>query len=147
MADAKRKVIRINRVLSNGQKTAGEITLVLADPRTGEELRNDDGSPVATIRLQAMDEDERRAIVAAHTTMEKDPNGGRGLFEKTDAQAVNDEIYDRTILGWDGIAGADDRPLVCNASTKRALDSYIKSQVTRKLFGAEVVEVLAASFR
>ena len=42
---------------------------------------------------------------------------------------------------------ADDRPLVCNASTKLVLDSYIRAQITKKLFGSEVVEVLAASFR
>lgn len=142
-----RRVIRISRVTGDGEKTPGHLTLILKDPVTANDLLNDDGSPAATMQLRPIDEDERRAVVQEHTRLEKDPNGGRGLFEYCDAGAANDELLCRAIVSWDGLVGSDDRPLVCTRATKLVLDNYIRGQVTRKLFGSEVVEVLAASFR
>lgn len=147
MADTKRKVLKLHRLTGDGQVNTEPIILVLKDPATGEELKNDDGSPAAFLRLRALDEAARRAIVAKHTRLEKDPNGGRGLFEFTDITAANEEILDQGIEGWEGIVGADEKPLVCTSVTKAAIDAYIKTQARQKLFGAEVVEVLAASFR
>jgi hypothetical protein len=142
-----RKVLRLARVNGNGTEMPETVTLVLKNPVTGDPILNDDGTPAVFVTLKPMTEEQRKAIVGSHTTTEKDPNGGRGLFEKTDADAANDEILDRSIVSWEGIAGADDRPLVCTPGTKRLLDGYIKAQITKKLFGSEVVEVLAASFR
>lgn len=141
MADqTTRRVLRLNRVTSNGAAVEPTVPLTLNDI---------DGTPLdgVTVDLYLMPEDERRAIVAAHTRLEKDPNGGRGLFEFTDVKAANDEIFCKCVKRWSGIAGADDKPLVCNDATKLLLDATYRAQITRKIFGAEVVEVLAASFR
>lgn len=142
MADQKtRRVLRLNRVNSNGSAVDTAIRLTLKDPITNEDLEG------VVVVLDPMTEDERRAIVAAHTNKEKDPSGGRGLFEFTDVKAANDEIFCKSIASWEGIAGADDRPLVCTDQTKLLLDATIRAQINRKLFGAEAVEVLAESFR
>lgn len=146
MADAKRKALKLNRVLGSGAKTPDTVVLVVKDYE-GQDITNDDGTPAVTITLRPIAEDERRKIVAEFTRLEKDPNGGRGLFEHTDAQGANDEILRQAIVRWDGIVGYDEQPLVCTDATKLALDAFVRSQITRKLFGSEVVEVLAASFR
>lgn len=148
MTDQKtRRALRLNRVNGDGRPVTGEIVLVVKDPATNEEMREPDGSPAVTIRLRAMDDAERASVVESFKTFEKDPNGGRGLFEVVDQGKVADEIMRRAITSWDGLVGADDRPLVCTAQTKVLLDAFLRVQVTRKLFGFEAVEVLAESFR
>lgn len=142
-----RRVLRLNRVNGDGRPRTGLIDLVVKDPVTGEELREPDGSPAVVLKLHPMLDDERAAIVKTHTRLERDPGGGRGLFEFTDQSAVADEIMCKAIDSWDGLVGADDRPLVCTDQTKVLLDAFLRVQVTRKLFGAEAVEVLAESFR
>lgn len=142
MAEQKtRRVLRLNRVNGNGSAVDTALRLTLRDPATNEEIEG-----VVAV-LHPMGEDERRAIVATHTKLEKDPSGGKGLYEFTDLRAANDEIFCRSIVTWEGIAGADDRPLVCTDATKLLLDASLRAQINRKLFGAEAVEVLAASFR
>lgn len=136
-----RRVIRLNRVNGNGAPVGTEVPLTLRDPATGDEIEG------VVVTLRMMPEDERRAIVATHTSMEKDPGGGRGLFEFVDLRAANDEIFCKSIVRWTGIAGADDQPLVCTDQTKLLLDPLHRGQIQKKAFGAEVVEVLAASFR
>lgn len=142
-----RRVLQLARVNGDGRTVEGCITLVLRDPGTGEELRAADGTPEVFIRVRPVDEDERKAIVASHTKLEKDPSNPRGLYEFTDVKAANDDILDRAIESWDGIAGADGKPLVCTRQTKLLLDAHIRGQVMKRVFGAEVAEVLAASFR
>jgi hypothetical protein len=141
MADQTRRVLRLNRVKSDGTPASADVPLTLKDPATGDPLEG------VVVYLQMLSEDERKAIVETHTRLEKDPNGGRGLFEFTDVRAANDEIYCKTITRWEGIVGADDRPLVCTDATKLVLDAAIRAQVMKKAFGAEVVEVVAESFR
>ena len=144
----KRRVLQLSRVTGNGTLVTEPIILVLRDPATGEILAAADGTPEVFMRLRPMDEETRSAIVAKHTHLERDPNAPRGaLVEFTDVKAANDEIFDATILSWEGIAGADGRPLVCTRQTKLLLDVGIRGQVMRKAFGSEVAEVLAASFR
>lgn len=143
----KRRVLMIGRVNGDGTPVAGAITLVLKDPATNEELRAPDGSPEVFLELRAIDEDQRKSIIAAHTRLEKDPAGGRGLYEFTDAKAANDDLLDHAIVRWTGLAGANGLPLVCTRQTKLLLDVGIRAQVMKKVFGAEVTEVLADSFR
>jgi hypothetical protein len=149
MADQKktRRVLRLNRVTGDGLPVVGTITLIVRDPMTNEDLLEPDGSPAVTIQLRPIDDVERAEIGAAHRTYEKDPNGGRMLFEVIDQTKVADEILRRAIVSWQGLVGADDQPLVCTNATKVLLDAFLRVQVTRKLFGAEAVEVLAESFR
>lgn len=146
MGESKRKALRLNRVTGDGRPATKEIPVELIDPSTGDVLRNDDGTAAAVIIVRPIDDEEHKAIIDEFTTLEKDPAGGRGLFEKTDAKAVTDEVLRRCIVRWTGIVGADDQPLVCNTSTKVAIDAAMRTQVTRKLFAAEAV-VLAESFR
>lgn len=143
----KRLVLRLNRVNGDGTARQGLINLVVKDPVSGVELLDDSGAPAVVIRLRPMSDDERAAIVAEYTHLEKDPQGGRGLFERVDQTAVQHALLRRAIADWDGFVGSDDRPLVCNDQTKVLLDAFLRAQITRKLFGFEAVEVLAASFR
>lgn len=149
MADkTTRRVLRLNSVTSAGALTSGVITLVLKDPASGEELRDPDtGEPDVVVFLKPVTDQERREVVKQFTTLEKDPNGGRALVEVVDQTEVTNEIMRRAIDSWDGIAGSDDRPLVCTAATKALLDGYIKAQISRKLFSAEAVQVAATAFR
>lgn len=142
-----RTVLRLNRVRSDGSANRDLIAVVVKDPVTGEEMREADGTPAVVIYLRPMEEEERRAIIAEHTVLEKDPQGGRGIFERVDTKAVTDEVLRRAIDHWEGIAGSDDRPLICTDQTKILLDPFLQAQITRKLFNAEAVEVLTASFR
>jgi hypothetical protein len=141
MAQKTRRVLRLNRVNGNGTAVGTDVPFTLRDAATGEPLEG------VVVTLRMLSEDERKAIVASHTRLEKDPAGGRGLFEFIDLRAANDEIFCKTIVDWTGIAGADDRPLVCTDQTKLLLDVVYRGQIQKKAFGAEVVEVLAASFR
>lgn len=143
----RRTALRLNYVRGDGSANPDPIVLVVQHPVTGEELRDPDGTPAVTITLRSISDEERRGIVEMFRTLEKDPAGGRGLLERVDQQAVTDEILRRGILRWEGLVGSDDQPLVCTDQTKILLDRFLQLQVSRKLFNAEAVEVLAASFR
>lgn len=140
-----RRVMRINSLAPDGRPNSGTITLVLRDPLTGEEYRDEDGTPLVYIDLRAIPPSEREAIRKQYTEVKKGANGRP--YEETDAEAVQDEILRRAILRWDGIVAANDEPLVCNELTKVALPDYVQLQITRKLFGVETAEVRQASFR
>lgn len=141
------RALRMNGIKSDGSTNTELVQLVVRDPFTNEEIREDDGEPAVYIMLRAMPPDEHEAIVKKHTRMEKNPNGGRGLFEVIDQNAVSDEIMLRVIASWHGFVGADDKPLQCNDRTKLRIDERIKVQVSRKIFGAEATEVASESFR
>jgi hypothetical protein len=147
MAQSTRTVLRLNRINGDGTPRQTLIDLVVKDPVSGAELREADGTPAVVIHLRPMSDDERSKIVADGTRLEKDPQGGRGLYELVDQAKVAHEIMRRSIQSWDGLVGSDDRPLVCTDQTKVLLDAFLQAQITRKLFGAEVAEVLAESFR
>lgn len=145
-----RRALRMNSLRSDGRVNTDLVELVVRDPFTGEELREDDGTPSVVIFLQPLPEHgegSHEEILRRYTRLEKNPAGGRQLFEVTDREAVANEILERTVARWVGIVGVDDRPLVCNAYTKTHIDERIRVQITRKLFGAEATEVAADSFR
>jgi hypothetical protein len=147
MADTTRRVLRLSRVNGDGKSAPTTLTLVLKDPATGEELVAADGTPEVFLTLEPISEEDRKAIIFEHRRLEKDPAGGKQLYEFIDLQAANDAIFCRVVKGWSGLAGADDRPLVCTDATKLLLDHTIRGQVNKKIFGTEAVEVLAESFR
>lgn len=143
-----RRALRMNNLRSDGRPNTEPIVLVVRDPSTNEPMVDEKtGAPEVTITLQPMSDDERKQIVADRTTPQRDPNGGRGLYELTDHVEVTNDVLRKAVTSWDGIIGADDRPLVCNQQTVVLIDSSLKAQITRKLFGAEAVEVAAESFR
>jgi hypothetical protein len=142
-----RRVLQLARVTGDGQPVKGPMILVLRDPATNALLVDEAGTPEVFMSLRSIPEEERKAVIAEFTTLEKDPQGGKGLFELTDYKAANEELLDRAILSWEGFAGADDRPLVCTRATKLLLEANIRNEVWKKVFGAEVREVLAESFR
>ncbi len=140
-----RRVMRINALAPDGRPNEGEITLVLRDPLTGEDYRDEDGTPLVYIVLQAIPPAERDQIRENHTVVKKGANGRP--YEETDHVAVDAEILRRAIKRWSGIVAANDEPLVCTAATKVALPDFVKVQISRKLFGVETAEVRQASFR
>lgn len=140
------KALRINSVTSDGKKNDQPILCVLRDPRTGEELRHDDGSPAVYIECRTIDKAEHEAVLQEHTRLERAP-GGKQLAEFTDARKAEDDLLRRGIVRWHGLIGADDRPLVCTDATKVLLDAFIRNAVMRKLFGLEAAEVAPDTFR
>lgn len=143
-----RRALRLNYVRSDGRPNTEPLTLIVRDPVTGDAMVNaKTGAPEVFIRLRPMSDEERKAIVESKTESRRDPQSGRGLFEFTDSTAVTNEVLRRTVTSWEGIIGADDQPLVCTPDTAVLLDSFLKAQITRKLFNAEAVEVSAESFR
>jgi hypothetical protein len=149
MTETKKTVraLRMNSVRSTGETNTELVKLVVRDPYTGEEMREDDGTEAVIILLQPIPDADHNAVIKKHTRLEKNPAGGRQLFEVVDQQAVSDELMQKGIVSWRGIVAADDRPLVCTDRTKVLLDERVKIQVSRKLFGVEAVEVAAESFR
>lgn len=147
MSDKTRRALRMNRLRSDGTENTDLVTLVVRDPMTGEEIREDDGTPAVTIDLQPITEAERVEIVKLYTRLEKNPDGSRGLFELTDNAGAVDEMMRRAVVRWTGLVGCDDRPLACTKQTVVLIDAALRAQVTRKLFGAEAVVLSAESFR
>lgn len=141
-----RRVLRMNNLRADGSPNTETVELVVRDPFSGVELRNDDGTPAVAVTLRPMSDDERKAIIETHTSWKKDPVSGR-LMEVTNEQAVADDAMKRVILDWRGLVAADDQPLCCTDATKVLIDKHLKMQIQRKLFSAEAVEVSAESFR
>lgn len=141
------RVLRMNNVRSDGRTNTELVPLVVRHPVTREEIRNDDGTPAVVIDLQPISDEEHEAILKAHTSLQRAEGGGRQLFPVVDGAAVTAAILRRGIVAWRGLVGADDRPLVCTDQTKPLLDDAVRNQVLRKLFGGEVVEITAESFR
>lgn len=147
MADKKTvRVLRMNSIKSDGTPNTNTIEMIVKDPINGQEILEEDGTGAVVVELRALTKEEHDEIIREFTTHEKS-TGGRGLVERVDHRGVDDEILRRCIKGWRGLAGSDDKPLVCTNATKVLIDPFLKLQVQRKLFGAEAVEVAAESFR
>jgi hypothetical protein len=140
-----RRVLQVAYLQSDGRLNREDITLVLRDPNTGEELRDAHGEPEVFMVLRAIGKAEHEEIVKSCTRHEKGPSGRP--TERVDHDEVQNEILRRTIQRWEGLVAADRAPLPCTDQTKVLLPMLVKGQVTRKLFGAEATEVVSESFR
>ena len=145
-APAMRRALRMNSVRADGSPNRDTVELVVRDPFTGLEMRNEDGSPAVSMTLRPMTDDERIAIIDEHTKPKRDPITQR-MIEMVDEDGVMNEIMRRAIVDWSGLVACDDQPLRCTDRTKVLLDKSLKLQVQRKLFSAEATEVAADSFR
>lgn len=141
------KALRMHSVLSDGQPNPDAIIEhTLVDPDTGRPYAGDDGQPSVVIVLRPLSHDEWRRIVRKHT--QRLPNKRtRAMEEVTDWDAVQDDATSRVILSWRGILGADDKPLVCNDDTKRALDGELKNELVARAMRPEGVDASDESFR
>lgn len=141
------RALRMHSVTGDGQPNKALIRCILRDPRSGEEMIDDEtGEPLVYVMLRPIDRDEHNEIIRGHTKLERVP-GGKNLAEFTDGRGVDDEVMRRAIQSWHGLIGADDKALVCNDQTKVLLDQFVKLHLSRKLFGLEAAEVAADTFR
>lgn len=138
------RALRMNSLRADGQENTDRVELVVRDPFTGVEIREDDGTPAVVIVLRPLAPGVHDAIIVKHTSLKR---VGQTLSEYIDQTAVSNEILCTVIEGWTGLVGCDDRPLLCTDAVKIKIDERLKMQVTRKLFGAEAVEVGAETFR
>jgi len=141
------RVFRVQQVLGDGTP-AGDRTFPFhpdLDPKTGKPYCDAEGRPFVEIQLRPVSKAQYREIVKAHTTAV--PTGAGQMEERIDWVSVNEDVAVYAIVGWRGIVGADDRPLLCIDGTKRVLDVDLLARIRDRAVYAQPAEVTAASFR
>ena len=71
----------------------------------------------------------------------------RGMQLETDWEHAVDLQIQYAVISWEGVLGADDKPLVCTDETKVHLPPHIKAQILEAAVTTEAADVTAASFR
>lgn len=136
--------LKIRPVRGDGQAADGDLfDVVVRDPATNLPLED------VSVRCRVVSKARARMLAQQYQERVPDPQTRTMVWRYKDQSAGADQATDallaEAIVGWQGIIGADDRPLVCTPATIAALDDRVKAQLVIAIFGAEVVE--DASFR
>lgn len=128
--------LKFRSVHSDGRSAAGEeFDFVPLDP---------DGQPYdgVCLRLTVVTKKQAADLARQYQKQVANPKSRQMEWQYIDGgqQLATDALLAAAIVGWSGVIGADDAPLVCAPDTIAAMDDRIKAQVIGAIFGAEVVE-------
>lgn len=133
--------MKLRSVNADGsQNTETEFDLDLVDP---------DGRPYeypVSVRCRMVPEQVRKDFERKGATWVKNQHT-RGMVQQVDWQEVTNLTVCWAVLSWEGVFGADDKPLVCTDATKRELPNHAKLQIVERVATTEAARATAASFR
>jgi len=110
------------------------------DPETGKPMS------AVLFTLRPIAPEKWREIVRKHTNRVVNPKS-RAMEEVQDSDGAQLEILQFCILGWEGVNGADGKPLPCRDDVKGYLDPELQNEIIQRARRAEAVEAVDASFR
>ena len=130
--------MQVRTVLSDGSANSeNEFALPIMD-RDGEPY-----DPPVVVTCRAVSPAEKRKIEKDSWGYVKTPQ--RGMSREMDGNKAADECLRLAVVSWDGITGADGKPLVCNQDTKIHLPEHVKVQILEAALSTE--DATASSFR
>jgi hypothetical protein len=122
-------MLKLNTVNSDGSTNdRAEIPVEIFNPETG--------NVIATIWVTGATQAEWRQIQKTHTKPERNPTT-RQMERVTDHTAAAVELLKRHILRWNGVIGADDKPLPVLPVVIERLDPRTQTQCFEAIIGAE----------
>ena len=111
-------------------------------------IKDADGAlydPPVTIRCRLVPSAQRKTFERQSVEFVKNPVT-RGMQKETNYEAVADLMMQAAVISWEGIDGADGKPLICSEQTKPHLPSHVKVQVLESVSSTEAAAGSPASF-
>lgn len=127
------------------------MSIVLQDQSKTWEVKDSDlidgGDKDTSYTLRFITKEKYREVIRRHTR--RVANKQRGMEERTEWEAVSDDLLDYALVAWKGVkAGAADAP--CTADYKNMLDTRRQSAILEAAGWNQIEEApaqRAASFR
>ena len=139
-------MLQLSHVTEDGASETAVVAVTIYHPRTGQ--------PTGAVAwVQVATQDEMYALAKKCRRHEVDP-GTRQMRQSVDGVKVQQLLMAKFVKRWEGLVGADGKPLPCVPAVMAALPEWVADQITEGIRGIpaspdepDADEVRAASFR